>query len=190
MRCINCGIGVQRLQRRLISSLSAHHQTKLSRWLTIAQTQFPLGTFICQPRFLLLNTEAGEHERLLGHNMACLGCGKSVRKIRHHNVSMDSPLLAGLISQNTINVTSRSNYVCHVCCMRANRQTVQDLSRNLQELGSDNNAAAPYIQVVSPPEPPPLPPVLSRPLQMESTTILLPNYTEYILQKRTFHTQT
>ncbi|CAH0697530.1 unnamed protein product [Spodoptera exigua] len=34
MRCINCGIGVQRLQRRLISSLSAHHQTKLSRWLT------------------------------------------------------------------------------------------------------------------------------------------------------------
>lgn len=74
--------------------------------------------------------------------------------------------------------------------MRANRQTVQDLSRNLQELGSDNNAAAPYIQVVSPPEPPPLPPVLSRPLQMESTTILLPNYTEYILQKRTFHTQT
>ncbi|CAH0674012.1 unnamed protein product [Spodoptera exigua] len=132
MRCINCGIGVQRLQRRLISSLSAHHQTKLSRWLTRAQTQLPLGlgTFICQPRFLLLNTEAGEHERLLGHNMVCLGCGKSVRKIRHHNVSMDSPLLAGLISQNTINVTSRSNYVCHVCCMRANRQTVQDFSRN------------------------------------------------------------
>ncbi|CAH0698117.1 unnamed protein product [Spodoptera exigua] len=61
-------------------------------------------------------------------------------------------------------MTSRSNYVC---CMRANRQTVQDLSRNLQELGSDNNAVAPYIQLVSPPEPPPLPPVLSRPLQME-----------------------
>ncbi|CAH0701004.1 unnamed protein product [Spodoptera exigua] len=186
MKCINCGIAIQRLQRRLITSLSAHHQTKLSRWLTNAQIQLPLEI---KPGFSLLNTEAGE-QRLLGHNMACLGCGKSVRKIRHHNVSMDSSLLAGLISQNTINVTSRSNYVCHVCCMRAHRQTVQDLSRKLQELGSDNNAAAPYIQVVSPPEPPPLPPVLSRPLQMESTTILLPNYTEYILQKRTFHTQT
>ncbi|CAH0701697.1 unnamed protein product [Spodoptera exigua] len=132
MRCINCGIGVQRLQRRLISSLSAHHQTKLSRWLT-SSNPVASGDIDLSTTLLLLNTEAGEHERLLGHNMACLGGGKSVRKIRHRNVSMDSPLLAGLISQNTINVTSRGNYVCHVCCKRANRQTVQDLSRNLQE---------------------------------------------------------
>ncbi|CAH0699886.1 unnamed protein product [Spodoptera exigua] len=81
--------------------------------------------------------------RLLEHNMVCLGCGKSVRKIRHHYVSIDSLLLTGLISQNTINVPSRNNYVCHVCWMRANRQAVQDLSRNLQVLGSDNQRSSP-----------------------------------------------
>lgn len=192
MRCINCGIAIQRLKRHLISSLSAHHQTRLSRWLTNAQTQLPLDTLICQPCFLLLNTEAGEHERLLGHNMVCLGCGKSLRKLRHHNVSMDSPLLAVLISQNSINVQSRNNYICHVCWMRTNRQAGQDLSPKLQELGpyniqesasdnvqglaSDNNAAIPNVQVVSPPEPPPLPPVFNRLLQKESTSILLLNY--------------
>ncbi|XP_045449482.1 uncharacterized protein LOC123658044 [Melitaea cinxia] len=176
MKCINCGVAMQRLQRHLISSLSAHDQIRLSRWINMDQTQLPLDTFICHPCFLLLNTETGEHERLLGHNKVCLGCGKSVSKIRHHNLSMESPLLAVLLSQNTNYVLSRNNYVCHVCWMRANRQAVHDSSRDIQELASNNNAAAHIVQVVRPPEPPPIPPVQNRPIQRENTTISLPNY--------------
>lgn len=60
--------------------------------------------------------------------------------------------------------------------MQANRRAVHDSKREMQELASDNNAAAPNVQVVSPPEPPPLPPVLSGSLRRESSTITLPNY--------------
>ncbi|XP_050559533.1 uncharacterized protein LOC118278943 isoform X8 [Spodoptera frugiperda] len=151
MKCVNCGLAIQRLQRHLVSSLSARHQSRLSCWLSNAQTQLPLDALICQPCFLLLDTEAGEHERLLGHTMVCVGCGKSVRKIRHHNVNMECPLLAVLISQNTYYVPSRNNYVCHMCWMRANRLAVVDstcdmqelASDNMQDLASNNNAAAP-----------------------------------------------
>lgn len=151
MKCVNCGIAIQRLQRHLVSSLSARHQSRLSCWLSDAQTQLPLDALICQPCFLLLDTEAGEHERLLGHTMVCVGCGKSVRKIRHHNVNMECPLLAVLISQNTYYMPSRNNYVCHMCWIRANRQAVVDSTHDMQELASDNmqdlasnnNAAAP-----------------------------------------------
>ncbi|XP_050559538.1 uncharacterized protein LOC118278943 isoform X13 [Spodoptera frugiperda] len=114
--------------------------------------QLPLDALICQPCFLLLDTEAGEHERLLGHTMVCVGCGKSVRRIKqYHNVNMECPLLAVLISQNTYYVPSRNNYVCHMCWIRANRQAVVDSTHDMQELASDNmqdlasnnNAAAP-----------------------------------------------
>ncbi|XP_050559536.1 uncharacterized protein LOC118278943 isoform X11 [Spodoptera frugiperda] len=114
--------------------------------------KLPLDALICQPCFLLLDTEAGEHERLLGHTMVCVGCGKSVRRIKqYHNVNMECPLLAVLISQNTYYVPSRNNYVCHMCWIRANRQAVVDSTHDMQELASDNmqdlasnnNAAAP-----------------------------------------------
>ncbi|XP_050559635.1 uncharacterized protein LOC118278823 isoform X2 [Spodoptera frugiperda] len=137
MKCVNCGLAIQRLQRHLVSSLSARHQSRLSCWLSNAQTQLPLDALICQPCFLLLDTEAGEHERLLGHTMVCVGCGKSVRRIRHHNVNMECPLLAVLISQNTDYVPTRNNYICRVCWMRANRQAVVDSTRDMQELASD-----------------------------------------------------
>ncbi|KAF9812354.1 hypothetical protein SFRURICE_005465, partial [Spodoptera frugiperda] len=178
MKCVNCGIAIQRLQRHLVSSLSARHQSRLSCWLSNAQTQLPLDALICQPCFLLLDTEAGEHERLLGHKMVCVGCGKSVRRIKqYHNVNMECPLLAVLISQNTDYVPSRNNYVCHMCWIRANRQAVVDSTHDMQELASDNmqdlasnnNAAAPPdVQEVSPPQPPPLPPFQSGPLQRET----------------------
>ncbi|KAF9809396.1 hypothetical protein SFRURICE_003493 [Spodoptera frugiperda] len=97
MKCVNCGIAIQRLQRHLVSSLSARHQSRLSCWLSNAQTQ-----------------------------------------------------------------PSRNNYVCHVCWMRAIRLPVVDSTRDMQELASDNmqdlasnnNAAAPPdVQEVSSPQP-------------------------------------
>lgn len=54
-----------------------------------------------------------------------------------------------------------------MCWMRANRQTALDSSRGIQESAMDNNVADTNVQVVSPPEPPPLPPVQSEPLQRE-----------------------
>ncbi|VVD01487.1 unnamed protein product [Leptidea sinapis] len=171
MRCINCRIAMQRVQRHLITSLSAQHQTRLSRWINIDQPQLSLDTFICHPCFLLLNTEAGEHERLLGHNMVCLGCGKSVKKIRYHNISMDTLMLPVLLSQNN-NCPSSNKYVCHMCWMRAKRQAVHELSQEMTDLASDNNAVNQTVQDVRLPEPSLLPSEQSKPLVRRSDTNL------------------
>lgn len=111
--------------------------------------------------------------------MVCLGCGRSVRKIRHHNVDMDSSILAVILSQHAdyrvrtlyavffircsiylFQPRTNNCFVCHPCWIQANRLANHDSSRNTAEESSSGNRPTTNVTIfeaVRPPEPPPLP---------------------------------
>ncbi|CAD0194471.1 unnamed protein product [Chrysodeixis includens] len=96
MRCVNCGIAFRRVQSYPVNLLTTNQQARLERWLL----EMPENDYVCHPCLLLLESDTAEYKRLLGYENVCVGCGKAEGESQHLNLSIISPLLAIIKSQN------------------------------------------------------------------------------------------
>ncbi|KAF9423713.1 hypothetical protein HW555_001039 [Spodoptera exigua] len=132
-------------------------------------TMIPRDANICHPCYELLNSEEANGDRLFGHTMVCITCGRSIRSVQRHAVERTDLIMQDLpVSHPAIHQVA--NYVCHPCWIRHQRQSNQD----------ENQSTLPRPEPVPQAETEPEPQAGSQPetasgLVLESE-INLPNY--------------
>ncbi|KAL4715751.1 hypothetical protein ACJJTC_006330 [Scirpophaga incertulas] len=158
LRCINCGLCVQRIQRHNVSNLAQHLRAVLSNWLAVEE---PADGVLCRACYTLLSQCTPDSSpRRFGHLHVCVGCGSSVSTSRSHRLATNAPILQ-YFPWTRIPQNQRCMYeTCHSCWVVANRRQTQDIQRdpdNQLLVNEGPNVIHELIQDI--PMPPPQPPV-------------------------------
>ncbi|CAG5017890.1 unnamed protein product [Parnassius apollo] len=161
LRCLNCGLRVQRIQRHVVTTLPQELLIILSIWLRI--DNLPMEDLLCHGCYVLIQNADVNTPRTLGHTNVCAGCGCSLKETRLHFLEENGPLYEYFPWIRSIQNGRDSYAVCHNCWRRASRQAAQD---------SQYEMAIPQL----PSEPAPAPAYLPDQRSIESAPIYFPRY--------------
>ncbi|CAG4978514.1 unnamed protein product [Parnassius apollo] len=129
MRCLNCGLRVQRIQRHVVTTLPQELLIILSIWLRIEY--LPMEDVLCHACYVLIQNADVNTPRTLGHTNVCAGCGCSLNEARLHFLEENGPLYEYFSWIRSIQNGRDSYAVCHNCWRRASRQAAQDSQREM-----------------------------------------------------------
>ncbi|XP_022825375.1 uncharacterized protein LOC111355607 isoform X1 [Spodoptera litura] len=108
LRCLNCWLRVQRIQRHVVTTLPQELLIILSIWLRIEY--LPMQDVLCHACYVLIQNADVNTPRTLSHTNVCAGCGCSLNEARLHFLEENKPLYEYFLWIRSIQVKQAQSY--------------------------------------------------------------------------------